>query len=198
MICLAVVCLLGIAFLLIPPLFFRAYPQNLNDVIMLLRTIDQRELEDLSSEVIEENLRTSLSRNRFKLEQRRRALLLFEYLRRMSFNSWVLLAWAYREQRSVQIAAAADAVSIHIEEVLAAGTSFRIHSLIILTRLSIQIFLNRLRIAPLPKPGRLLRIAETDGLSIYRELTEASAKLAACDGPDAPNRLTAALFGKSA
>lgn len=117
----------------------------------------------------------------------------------MSFNAWVLLAWAYREELRIEKSESpGDAVPHLIEEVLAAGTSFRIHSLIILTRLSIQIFLNRLRMAPLPRPGRLLRIAGTDALHIYREFTDASAKLAACNGPDASNRLTAALFGKSA
>lgn len=199
MTCLVAVCLFAIGCLLAPVLFFRFPPQNLADVTGFVRSVDRLEVEDLASDMIEENLRSSLPRDRFKVEQRKRVLLLFEYLRRMSFNAWVLLAWAYREQLRIEKAESpGDIVPRLIEEVLAAGTSFRIHSLIILARLSIQIFLNRLRIAPLPRPGRLLRIARTDALSIYRELTDAATKLAACDGPDASNRLTAALFGKSA
>jgi hypothetical protein len=196
MICFAVVCFLAIGFLLIPLFFFRFYPQNLNDVISLVRSIDRRELEDLSSEIIEGNLRTSLPPDRFRVEQRKRALLLFEYLRRMSFNAWVLLAWAYREQRRIEMSGnSGDIVPNLTEEVLATGTAFRVYSLAALAKLSTQILLNRLRIAPVPRPAHVTRSGRTDALRMYRDLAAASMNLAALAGTEAKNRFASALFG---
>lgn len=171
MICAVVVCLPTIAVFLIFQLLFRFHPQTVHDVVALVRCVDEHELEDLGSEVIEENLRASLSPVRFKVEQLRRALLLFEYLRRMSFNAWVLLAWAYRvqeEPRKPEMPT--DEHRAAIREVVATATDFRLYSLLTLAKLFSRLVLGRLRIAPLSRLAILLRPGETHALTMYRAL----------------------------
>lgn len=72
MICLAAVCLFAIGCLLAPVLLLRFPPQNLADVISFVRSVDRLEVEDLASDMIEENLRSSLPRDRFQVEQQKK------------------------------------------------------------------------------------------------------------------------------
>ena len=92
-------------------------------------------MEDLASAVIEENLRASLSAPRFRTEQRKRAIMLLEYLRRMGYDSWVILAWAYQLQdRSQSLVPANGSLSVAIADALAAAIPFRLYSLMVLPR----------------------------------------------------------------
>jgi hypothetical protein len=197
MICAVVVCFLAYAVFLLFQLLFRFHAHTVSDVVALVRFVDESELQDLGSEVIEENLRASLSPVRFKVEQLRRALLLFEYLRRMSFNAWVLLSWAYHEEEKFQNSEMpTDDTRSAMRDVIATGTDFRLYSLLMLVKLSSRLVLSRLRIAPLPRLAILLRPGETHALTMYRDLVSAAIKLSASAGTDAQNRLATSLFGR--
>jgi hypothetical protein len=135
MICALAVCSFAFGLYIAFYFVFRFHPQTVSEVITLARFVNQKELEDLASAVIEENLRASLPARRFRTEQRKRAILLLEYLRRMSHNSWVILSWAYQLQdRSQGLVAANDSLTVAITDALAAAAPFRLYSLIVLPR----------------------------------------------------------------
>lgn len=196
MVCFAAVCLVTIGFFLLSQTLFRFSPQNLNEVIALVRCVDLRELEDFGSETIEENLRSAMSNVRFDDEQRKRALLLFEYLRRMSFNSWVMLGWAQQEQEEIEPWKGTSAKPLaSVQELVRAGIAFRMNALAALGRLFIRLLLMRLKIAPPPRLGCQLRVGTANLTLQYRELATAALKLAGTDSPDKLTRLAVGLFG---
>lgn len=196
MICFAVVCLVAAGLFLLCQALFRFSPQNVNDVIAFVRCVDSGELEDLGSEIIEENLRFSMSRDRFKAEQRKRALLLFEYLRRMSFNCRVMLGWGQQEQFRIKYLNRPNEKPIElIREFVTAGIAFRLSSLLALGRLFIWILLMRLKIAPPPRTARQLWVGNFNLVLKYRELTNVALKVAAYDSLDRMTRLAVGLFG---
>ena len=175
---------------------FRFHPQTVSEVIALARFVDQKELEDLASAVIEENLRASLPARRFRTEQRKRAILLFEYLRRMSYNSWVILSWAYQLQdRSQGLVAANGSLTVAITDALAAAAPFRLYSLMILPRLALRILLNRLRIVLLPTLATAVRVKNRTMAGMYDRLTNTAILLAGYERADAQQRLARILLG---
>lgn len=159
MICILGVCSFAFGLYIAFHFVFRFHPQTVSEVIALARFVDQKELEDLASAVIEDNLRASLPARRFRAEQRKRAILLLEYLRRMSYNSWVTLSWAYQLQdRSQGLLAANGSLTVAIADALAAAAPFRLYSLRFLPRLALRILLSRLRIVPLPTLAAAVRV----------------------------------------
>lgn len=197
MICVAIVCVLGVCLLVGIGFFFRFHPQNVNEVVALARFINHSELEDLGNNLIEENLRASLPSTRFRREQRKRALLLFEYVRRMAFNSWVLLSWAYQLQDRLESLPLPDSDSRRsVADALAIGTSFRIHILMTLSKLFCRILLYRLRIGPAPKLADSLRVRKRSAISEYDALITVAIRLAGTENPEAQIRLATTLLGK--
>lgn len=196
MICALAVCFLAFGLYIAFHFVFRFHPQTVSEVIALARFVDQKELEDLASAVIEENLRTNLPARRFRTEQRKRAILLFEYLRRMSYNSWVILAWVYQLQdRSQGLVAADDSLTVAIADALAAAAPFRLYSLMVLPRLALRILLSRLRIVPLAPLAAAVRVKNRTMAAMYDRLINTAIRLAGSEGADTRHRLARILLG---
>ena len=196
MICAPAVCLLALCFYIASYFVFRFYPETVSEVIALARFVDQKELQDLASAMIEENLRSSLPARRFRTEQRKRAILLLEYLRRMSYNSWVILSWAYQLQdRSQGLLAPNEGLVVAITDALAAAAPFRLYSLMVLPRLALRILLSRLRIVPLPTLATAVRVKNRTMAGMYDRLVNTAIRLAISEGGDAENRLARILLG---
>jgi hypothetical protein len=193
MICAAVVSFLLVGFYISSYYLLRSPAHTASDVITLIRCVDQQELEDLCSEIIEENLSAGVPVKQFRAEQRKRARLLFEYLQRMSFNSWLLLSWAHnRQERLATSGLMTDQTREATREIIVAGTTSRIHSLALSAKLLQQLLAGALHLPMRRLPG----VRKTEALIVYRQLTGAAVKLAASEGPDAQSRLRTSLFGR--
>jgi len=197
MICVFVVCFLAACSLIASQFFFRFHARNVSEVIALTRFVDHRQLEELRSSIIEENLRAGLPSGRFRAEQRKRALLLFENLRRMSYNSGILLSWAYRLQERLETAGMFNHESrTALSDALAAATSFRLYNLSALGKLFLRILLNRLLLSPAPKLAAMLRVKDRDILAMYDAMINTAIRLAGSEGAEAQNRLATTLLGR--
>jgi hypothetical protein len=195
MICILAVCSFAFGLYIALHFVFRFHPQTVQDVIALARFVDQKELEDLASAVIEDNLRASLPARRFQTEQRKRAIMLLEYLRRMSYNSWVILAWAYQLQDRSQGLGSNDSLTVAIADALAAAAPVRFYSLMVLPSLALRILLSRLRIVPLPTLATAVRVKNRSMAGMYDRLVNTAILLAGSEGADTRHRLARILLG---
>ena len=176
---------------------FRFSPRTAAEVIAIVRCVDEGELEDLFDQSKEENLRAAASATRFYETQRARARLLFEYLRRMGFNSMALLVWAYAEQKRLQSAGMPEnqEQARIIGEIVAIGTGFRLYFVVAMSRLSVRLLLDQLRVVRIRRLSRLQYVSGIDGLDSYRKLAQAAVALTVAQGSNAGARLAALLRG---
>lgn len=132
-----------------------------------------------------------------KQEQRARAWLLFEYLRRTGFNALIILSWAHAEQEKIErpgMSKDEQRAGI-ISEIVDAGAACRLYMAFALSTLSWRILLDGLRIAPVRTITDLRLAAEIDGLETYRRFANAAAALSSEHGADAHRQLVAVLRG---
>jgi hypothetical protein len=182
-------------YLLFQKLF--CFPRGVTDVIAMVRRVDDREFDDLLNKPKEDILRANSSAIGFKQEQRARAWLFFEYLRRMGFNALIILSWAHAEQEKIERPGMSkdEKRAGMISEIVDAGTACRLYMLLALSKLSWRILLDELGIAPVRAITDLRLAAEIDGLETYRRLANAAAALSATHGADAHRQLVALLRG---
>ncbi len=190
--------------LLLPPVCFYllfhklfCFSRGVTDVIAMVRQVDEREFDDLLNKTREDILRANSSALGFKQEQRARAWLLFEYLRRTGFNALVILCWAYAEEEKLECPEMSkDEVRAGmISEIIDAGTACRLYVLFALSKLSWRILLDGLRIAPVRAITDLRLAAEIDGIETYRRFANAAAALSSEHGANAHRQLIALLRG---
>ena len=176
---------------------FRPSPRSVVDVIAIVRRVEEGELEDLFDELKDENLRTNLPAARFQDEQRRRARLLFEYLRRMSFNSLAVLAWAYAEQERLHGPGMHEdqAQARRVHDLIQAGTECRVYCVVAISKLACRLLLAAFRIASIRTLTTMRHAGSIDGLNAYRRLANAVASLNAADDGNLTRILAALLHG---
>jgi hypothetical protein len=138
-----------------------------------------------------------MSAPRFHQAQRARSRLLFEYLRRMGFNSMALLDWAYAEQKRLQLAGMPEdhVPAWIIEDIVDIGTQFRAYFVVAMFRLSVRLLLDELRIVRIRRLSKLQYVAGIDGLDSYRRLAQTAVALTVAQGSNAGARLAALLRG---
>jgi hypothetical protein len=183
------------SYLLFQRLFF--FPRTVTDVIAMVRRVDERELDDLLNKAKENILRANSSTIGFNQQQRARAWLLFEYLRRMAFNTLVILSWAYAEQEKLQRPGMSkdEKRAGIIRDIVDAGPEFRLYALFTLSKLSWRILLDGLKISRVRTLTDLGLAGDFDVLDAYRRLAMAAAALGATHGPAAYKQLVALLRG---
>ena len=171
--------------------------RTITDVIAVVRPVNELNLIDLMDEAKEEILRANSSAARFKESQRARSRLLFEYLRRMAFNSLVIVLWARAEKQKLEGPGMPEDVATAktIGDVIESGTVFRIYAALALAKLSWWILLDGFRLWQARSLATLLYVASIDGLGEYRRLLNAVSVLAAGQGSEAQERLLALLRG---
>jgi len=173
------------------------FSRTVTDVIDMVRPVDERAFDDLLNKTKEDILRTNSSATGFKREQRARAWLLFEYVRRMAFNAVVILSWTYAEQEKLRRPGMSkdERRTGIINDLVDAGPAFRLYALITLSKLSWRILLDGLKIAPIRTIADLRLAEDSDGLDAYRRVANAAAALSATHGADAHRQLVALLRG---
>ncbi len=176
---------------------FRCSARTVTDLLGILRCVDERDLEDLFDQTKEDNLSLGTPAIRFHEAQRQRARMLFEYLRRMGFNAIALLDWAYAEQKRLQgPGMAADQEQLRtIHEIIQTGPEFRFCAAVALSKLSVLLLLEELRIVRIRCLSKLRHAAGIDGLELYRSLVQAAVALSAAQGSNAGAQLAALLRG---
>ena len=110
--------------------------------------------------------------------------MLFEYLRRMGFNAIALLDWAYAEQKKYQnpgMPADQDQMRT-IHEIIQTGPEFRFCVAVALSKLSVRLLLDELRIVRIRRLSSLRHAAGIDGLDAYRSLAQAAVALSNAQG----------------
>jgi hypothetical protein len=184
-------------FILVLQQRFRFSARTVTDLIAVVRCLDERELEDLFDQTKEDNLRVGRPVLRFHEAQRARARLLFEYLRRIGFNSMALLVWAYEEQKRVQSPGMPrnEELAQNIYEIIDLGTEVRFYFVVALSELSVRLLLDELRIVRIRNLPRLRHAAGIDGLESYRRLAQTAVALSAAQGRSSGPRLAALLCG---
>ena len=182
-------------YLLFQKLF--CFPRTVTEVIAMVRQVNEREFDDLLNKPKEDILRANSSAIGFRQEQRARAWLLFEYVRRMGFNALVILCWAYAEQAKLERPGMSkdEKRAGMISEIVDAGTACRLYMLFALSTLSWRILLDGLRIAPVRTITDMRLAAEIDGLETYHRFANAAAALSSEHGADAHRQLVAVLRG---
>jgi hypothetical protein len=195
-------------FLVVPFVLFSSYVlfqrhflisvPEMTDVIAIVRLVNEEQVDDLLNQAREAILRANTSPGPFQAVQRARARILFEQLRSMMFNALVILLWANREQKKIGRPGMPrdEAKSQAIAEMLDAGPSVRLISLIALLKLGSWIVLDAARIKRLVDFTKMRSFAGVDVLAEYRRLARAAASLSSSYGPDAPGRLIALLLGR--
>lgn len=159
--------------------FLGKFPRRtMEDVTPYLRSTDFHELESLLDPAQEFNFRLRLSPREFREWQRKRIHLLREYLLRMSHNSLVLIEWGNMElySRPGRSAESAEALA---QELVQAGTEFRLYSLLALARLQFWLVLRPRATSSL---ARLRHVFGIDALSSYDRLKSAAATLGMAHG----------------
>ena len=196
MICVLLLLLVPVCSYLLFQNMFR-FSRSVTDVIDMIRPVDEHAFDDLLNKTKEDILRANSSATAFKREQRARAWLLFEYLRRMAFNAVVILSWTYAEQEKLRRPGMSKDESRTgiINDLVDAGPAFRLYALIALSKLSWRILLDGLKITPIRTITDLRRAEDSDGLDAYRRLANAAAALSATHGADAHRQLVALLRG---
>jgi hypothetical protein len=179
---------------------FRFPACKLHHVIAAVRLTHEEEFSDLMDAMKEANLRTALSRKQFRQEQGVRIRLAFEYLRRMSFNSLIILSWAYAEQASFLNAGSTEDQerAYIIEEIIQAGIEFRIYSIFGLLKLILWIAFRMYQwpLLPVPSIADMREMANVDGVYAYSRVITAAGYLAhLCYGNRAYKDLMGALRG---
>jgi hypothetical protein len=172
--------------------FLGKFPRRtVEDVTPYLRPAEFEELESLLNPAHEVNFRLRLSQDEFRAWQRRRIHLLREYLLRMSHNSLVLIEWGNMEfdgncsppNKSGETQALA-------QELVQAGTEFRLYSLLALAKLKFWIVFRLDASASLP---RLRNVLGIDAMASYKRLKSAAGTLGLTYGTEYHQQLVTRL-----
>ena len=159
--------------------FLGKFPRRtMDDVTPYLRATDFHELESLLDPALEVNFRLRLSPREFREWQRKRIHLLREHLLRMSHNSLVLIEWGNVELYS-QERPSSDSAEVLAQELVQAGTEFRLYSLLALARLQLWLVLRPHAMSSL---ARLRHLFGIDALNSYDRLKSAAATLGMAHG----------------
>lgn len=176
---------------------FRCSARTVIDLVCIIRPVNELDLEDLFDQTKEDNLSLGTTAIRFHKVQRQRARMLFEFLRRMGFNAMVLLDWAYAEQKRYQNPGMpADQEQVRaIHEIIETTPEFRFYVAVALSKLSVRLLLDELRIVRIRRLSSLRHAAGIDGLDSYRSLAQAAVALSTAQRSNAGARLAAQLRG---
>jgi hypothetical protein len=176
---------------------FRFSARTVIDLIGIIRPVNELALEDLFDQTKEDNLSLGTPAIRFHEAQRQRARMLFEYLRRMGFNATALLDWAYAEQKRYQNPGMpADQEQMRtIHEIIQTGPEFRFYVAVALSKLSVRLLLDELKIMRIRRLSRMSHAAGIDGMGSYRSLGQAAVALSNAQGSNVGARLAALLRG---
>ncbi len=159
--------------------FLGKFPRRtMDDVTPYLRATDFNELESLLDPAQEVNFRLRLSPLEFREWQRKRVHLLREYLLRMSHNSLVLIEWGNMELYSRERRSSKQGHAL-AQELVQAGTEFRLYSLLALARLKLWIVFRPDQTSSL---ARLRRVFGIDALNSYDRLKSAAITLGMAHG----------------
>ena len=188
--------LLLLTFLLILSIYllfqtlFRFSPATIHDLILAVHRMDVGELGDLFDAVKDENLRIPDTWTH-------RARMLLEYLRRMGFNVFMILRWAYAEQeRHAGAGVSPDPDKEQaLEEIVKNGIQLRLYVLSSRATLAWWLVRNAIGLRPTRGLASLRWVGQADGLAVYRRLAESVCSFSRQYGSDTYRRLVAALWG---
>jgi hypothetical protein len=163
--------------------FLGRFPRRTSDdVTPYLRPAEFEELEALLDPGQEVTFRLRLSPREFRSWQRKRIHLMREYLLRMSHNSLVLIEWGNMELIAQENSASpSQEVRALAQELVQAGTEFRLYSFLALAKLKLWILFRLDLSASLPTLRKLFGI---DSLDSYRRLKSAASALGMSHGHD--------------
>lgn len=163
--------------------FLGRFPRRtIDDVAPYLRPAEFEELELLLDPAHEVNFRLRLSPQEFRSWQRKRIHLMREYLLRMSHNSLVLIEWGNMELMTEGGSRSTSAESQALaEELVKAGTEFRLYSFLALAKLKLWIVFRIDMSASLPALRNLFGI---DSLGSYHRLINAASALGLTHGTE--------------
>ena len=172
-------------------------PRTLVEVADIIRPLQERELADLFDALKERNLSAALPRRKRHAAQRHHGRLLLEYLRRMSFNSLMLLVWSYAHEDMLTRTGSheTDEERGYLHDLMQAGAQVRLYTAIAIFRLTCRLLLNRLAGLPITRLSKLRRAARIDGVESYRRLIRASAALSQLHDDQITQRLIQLLRG---
>jgi len=163
--------------------FLGRFPRRTSDdVTPYLRPAEFEELEALLDPGQEVSFRLRLSPREFRSWQRKRIHLMREYLLRMSHNSLVLIEWGNMELIAQENSVSpSQEVRDLAQELVQAGTEFRLYSFLALAKLKLWILFRLDLTASLPTLRKLFGI---DSLDSYRRLKSAAGALGMSHGHD--------------
>jgi hypothetical protein len=123
--------------------------------------------------------------------------LLFEYLTRMSFNSWVLLAWAYAErERQNASSILVDPERAHIiSDLIEHSTTFRLYIFLALPKLAGLLAMHTIGLTPARNVALVRRVGQLDGLDVYLRMATLAEIRADAYGGDLRTRMASLLRG---
>ena len=174
--------------------------RRLEEVISLLRAINNAEFESLLDPQHEGRCRNRVSPTRFRQQMRARLYLINEYLQRLQHNADVLLRWAYDERfRIPATGRQEDNLRAYLaQEIIEAALDVMRYCAFIRAKLWLWSKLRIDRWPMMPIPGSFdLRSSEfIDGPSAYRRLVEITSLLSLLHGGErCLEQLVTAIYG---
>jgi len=160
-----------------------------------LRAIDLAGLQTLLDPGEEKFFRSRLNRNAFHNWQRKRLLVVAEYLSRMEHNALVLLHWANLEAQFEIARGSLPQREVSAQAVVEAATRFRVYCWYanVKLRLWMTVRLDLLFMLPAPSLSSLRQIGGINAFSAYERLREAAAGMGSLPQPEAIAALSARL-----
>jgi len=178
---------------------FRYPVRNIFDVIELARPTSDAEFEQLLDPEYEARLRSCMSRDEFRAEQRIRIHKLFDCMRHRSFNALLITRFAYLEWRRWTKEPKTEencARLFLLQEVLRATTELRVYSLSVIPTLAFWILFRADRWPLLvPRLSELREAGNKDGIYAYSRLTTAVGYLSLFYGERCYDALMMKLHG---
>jgi len=176
--------------------FMGKFPRrSVEDVTPFLRPAEAHEFESLLDPAQEVNVRLLLPPMEFAAWQRKRVLLMREYLLRMSHNALVLIEWgnldAFEEEKSGPRQSERQVLA---KEMVQAATEFRLYSVLALFKLQCWLLLPSSRFPRLaPSLSRLRDLFGINALKSYDRLRNAAGSLGLAYSNDFQQDLLARL-----
>jgi hypothetical protein len=178
---------------------FRYPVRNLFDVIELARPTSDAEFKQLLDPEYEAKMRSYMSRDEFREEQRIRIHKLFDCTRHRSFNALLIAQFAYLEWRKWAREPETKenrARLFLLQEVLRSTTEMRVYSLSVIPTLALWILFRVDRWPVLvPRLSELREAANKDGIYVYSRLTTAVGYLSLFYGERCYDALMLKLHG---
>ena len=178
---------------------FRYPVRNLYDVIELARPTNDAEFERLIDPEYETRMRSCMSREEFRAEQRIRIHKLFDCMRHRSFNALLITRFAYIEWRKWAKEPETEenrARLFLLQEIMRAAMELRIYSLSVIPTLAFWILFRADRWpAVVPRLSELREASDKDGLHVYSRLTTAIGYLSLFYGERCYDALMMKLHG---